>query len=1149
MTLSSKDRKVLWGRAANVCSFPQCRQPLTVDQVDATTSETFPTVVGEEAHIRSRRVNGPRYDAKYPKNKLDTYENSILMCAVHHTMIDAEGGRGFSVEALIDMRRDHEQQEHRRERISLAIRAYIGDQYSADDKVLFDQAELRPSVDAIFVDVPFGCRRGTTPSDLLTRIATEHPGDIGATDESVVTGAAQALLHPEWSYNALIVGGPGQGKSTLLQYVCQFHRARRLGRNAYTGERQQLTPLTEITRVPIRLDFRRYVAWACANSKPVKPKGSKTATPLDRWPSLAEYIVAQVQLRSGGHTFTIQDLALLISTEPVLLAMDGLDEVANLKHRARVAEEIIATEARLRPDARNLVILVATRPGATTSTLWSSQDFPVLNLRRLTPGLRLQYLQRWCAAARLSEEAADRLQRTFLDNQHVPHIHELASYPMQLAILLHLLHRRQLLPQQRTELYREYLKAFLDREQTEDKEPLLQEARKVIEDIHAYLGWHLQTRAEDGRGMGAITRVDLEKLLHAQLAGREEGQKFAKRLFSAVSTRVLCLVERESGFEFEVQPLREYFAALYIFENAPPKGQGNARDDCLNALLQRPYWSNVCRFFVGMFSDVEVRGIRHSLRSLGTKSPLKEHPLLRSTATLLLDDRTFQGQRDSPIQEIVDFILDGPGVILAEDGLLDVSGSPLALSNGAGRAQVVQHLKERLQNEDSALCRGAMTRTLRRHTDSVDDVPGWWWSQFDATVSWLQTAADLGMLARMASQEPNLVKILEYAKSGSQWYTEILIMGGYDGDSDEVLAICKAEINDGAADVIDGPSSVTPLGRLLESALIAQIRSNYNRSPANEAGGSTLRTRRRRAKSQTLVAEVVSATRQLGKRPDASMGSQEWRKRLEQIAQCWGDGWVLRQAISSIPFNLDVAVLMKSGTTTASTLDILLQAEAHARANKGNSSWWRDWRSSSTSELHQRHWIFSALTTAHTKVIVELAPDLNAAVDSLEPKHVNVIASGLKAFVSSSRPQLLAVHEALRRNEVDYSPRILWLLRIVTTGAGVEQIDKRLSLEFAALLQSGMGDMRELVRIAGSNRTIKVDTFHGTRSILPSGGWASDIKLGVMRPTQAEVILSRPHEWPSDIVQRAVEVVALRIANFESISSLAETNNWFQEID
>ncbi len=293
------------------------------------------------------------------------------------------------------------------------------------------------------------------------------------------------------------------------------------------GAQQKLSPATSVVRVAIRLDLRRYAEWATQKASASR-KGKENER---QWRSIEQYIVSDIKKGSGGHAFTLEDLAALTSTEPVLIALDGLDEVANIEQRSRVSEEIVSTNARLKADARDLVVLVATRPGLTTSSLWSSREFPRFDLRRLSQGLRVQYLRQWSTAAGLNDEAADRLQTTFMDNHHVPHIRELASYPMQLAILLHLLYRRQLLPQQRTELYAEYLKTFLDREQSEDKEPLLSEQRDVIVSVHAYLGWYLQTRAEEG-GAGAISRVELKALVRDHLEGQEYGQDLADRLFS-----------------------------------------------------------------------------------------------------------------------------------------------------------------------------------------------------------------------------------------------------------------------------------------------------------------------------------------------------------------------------------------------------------------------------------------------------------------------------------------------------------------------------------------------------------------------------------------------------------------------------------------
>ena len=1034
MGLSDRDRRLLWGRSRNICAFPQCRQLLTEDEFDSETGESFQSVVGDECHIYSASPEGPRYEPSYPTRKLETYENRILLCKVHHARIDARAGRGYDAETLLKMKRQHEQQEDRREHIGNVLRAYIADQYKADDKVLFRQVKLEgPSVDSMFVDVPMASRDASEAAALLSRVAASQPGDAEAELGFVVAGAAQALLHPEWKGNALIVGGPGQGKSTLLQFICQFHRARFQNGIDYTGAAQGLNPLTATVRVPIRLDLRDYAQWASEKAesrwrdqskrqKKVPPRRpplahARTAAGVvidPGWPDLERYLQYVIRRHSGDQRFGRDDLTTLFATEPVLLALDGLDEVANLDHREIVAGEIDRAAGRLKANSFDLVVVVATRPGMTKSPLWSSSDFPIFNLRRLTAGLRLQYVQRWCKVVDLDEQTARSLQQTFLKHEGLPHIRDLASYPMQLAILLHLLHRRGLLPQQRTDLYRAYLETFLDREQTGNKEPLLSSQRDVIVDIHAYLGWHLQKQAETGRSAGQVSRTELKRLLRNHLADHDKGQELANQLFSAMESRVLCLVEREPGFfQFEVQSLREYFAAAYVDQYADSRG--SARVDCFDALLERPYWLNTCRFFVGMFGKMEVRGIRQSLHAVQTRGTVGLHPHLRLAATRLLDDRAYQTQASSVVKDVVDFVLEGPGVVLAEDGFLDESGQPLTFAEDAGRSQAVRHLQERLLQPSSEGVRRAVARMLRRHAEDPAELARWWWREFHASADWLRTAACLSVVDVPEGRSAlDLTAAMRASESSDEWAAEILARGGYNGSDDEVLRLCMDDINDGAVDVLSLDSS-TPLGKLVEAARKAVLRPSFKADGRSARG----RTRFRRTAGRSLVIEMVTGTEQVGAHPGPEADASTWAQRLEQISKLWGEGWVLFQAIALVPAAVDLEAAALHSANSDPIVAILLQEEAEVRMSRNDTAWWRQRHAACEGERdNTRKWLFRVLTAAHTQVVLELHAEIDKVISELAPKCYRALVNALRSFQTTSVARTVRLDLAVRKGPV-----------------------------------------------------------------------------------------------------------------------------------
>jgi hypothetical protein len=80
-----------------------CRRELVIE----ATSRDAQAIVGEECHIISRKTEGPRYDQDYAAEKIDEVENLILLCAVHHKMVDDQS-ETYTAEILRKLKANHE---------------------------------------------------------------------------------------------------------------------------------------------------------------------------------------------------------------------------------------------------------------------------------------------------------------------------------------------------------------------------------------------------------------------------------------------------------------------------------------------------------------------------------------------------------------------------------------------------------------------------------------------------------------------------------------------------------------------------------------------------------------------------------------------------------------------------------------------------------------------------------------------------------------------------------------------------------------------------------------------------------------------------------------------------------------------------------
>lgn len=101
MAITDRARKLLWGKSGNRCAI--CRVLLSVEKPGSLDGTLF----GEEYHIISKSKQGPRYEEKENFN-YDSYENLILLCRNHHSLIDQQCEK-YTAKLVIKIASNHEQ--------------------------------------------------------------------------------------------------------------------------------------------------------------------------------------------------------------------------------------------------------------------------------------------------------------------------------------------------------------------------------------------------------------------------------------------------------------------------------------------------------------------------------------------------------------------------------------------------------------------------------------------------------------------------------------------------------------------------------------------------------------------------------------------------------------------------------------------------------------------------------------------------------------------------------------------------------------------------------------------------------------------------------------------------------------------------------
>lgn len=100
VSIPDRDRKILWARLGNKCAM--CKASLVAEE----SARAPAAIVGDEAHIIARSPTGPR-GGLLAEGGLDAYENLVVLCKVHHKVIDDRADE-YPPERLREIKRQHE---------------------------------------------------------------------------------------------------------------------------------------------------------------------------------------------------------------------------------------------------------------------------------------------------------------------------------------------------------------------------------------------------------------------------------------------------------------------------------------------------------------------------------------------------------------------------------------------------------------------------------------------------------------------------------------------------------------------------------------------------------------------------------------------------------------------------------------------------------------------------------------------------------------------------------------------------------------------------------------------------------------------------------------------------------------------------------
>ncbi|MBD9356290.1 NACHT domain-containing protein [Methylomonas albis] len=503
----------------------------------------------------------------------------------------------------------------------------------------------------------------------------------------------------EWNKNlrrarvSLIKGGPGQGKSTVGQYLCQIHRAKLiLGNDApYVLEniknvaKEINTAATKngfwptSPRIPIQVELKEYAHWY-SQCKPEQPN------------NILVYITGIITKKIGAQVL-VKTFKKALANQSWIVVFDGLDEVPN-DFKDKVANEVLYFLNDILVEINADVLAICSSRPQGYSGQFAGIDGPVVELSHLDTDSAMRCATPVLKFGRSKEESEKSIEilETAIKS---PNVKELMTTPLQSHIMAVVVRDGGRPPERRWQLFNSFYLVMKKRESLKNFQnpriaKLLREEDRLLKSVHMRLGFVLHARAERSEGaQTTLSKTEFRSLVHDVVTVLDDHdiEQTVADVMEATTERLVLVNTPENGEQvrFDIRQLQEFFAAEFLYD-----GVGTDQlETRIETISGDAHWREVMHFLLSALIEnrrtAEVAVAVQALRRLneGEEGSLNRIYYRRmAKATLLVSRVLIEGvlEQDQRDRQQLKPLFDPLGGILDLNSLFELGHINLAKS-------------------------------------------------------------------------------------------------------------------------------------------------------------------------------------------------------------------------------------------------------------------------------------------------------------------------------------------------------------------------------------------------------------------------------------------------------------------------------------